>query len=94
VFVCSPREVYSLVQLPFKKQVQMLLNEKRVSEALQLAHVAMETMSGPQRDEKLLKRTQQQAGFIYMAEGYFTEAASLMREGGLDPRDVFTAHFL
>ena len=31
----------------------MLLNEKRVSEALQLAHVAMETMSGPQRDEKV-----------------------------------------
>ena len=23
-----------------------------------------------------------------MAEGYFTEAASLMREGGLDPREV------
>lgn len=88
VFVCSPREVYCLVQLPFRKQVQMLLNEKRVSEALQLARVAMETMSGPQRDEKLLKRTQQQAGFIYMAEGYFTEAASLMREGGLDPREL------
>lgn len=32
----------------------MLLNEKRVGEALQLAHVAMETMSGPQRDEKVL----------------------------------------
>ena len=31
----------------------MLLNEKRVTEALQLAHVAMETMSGPQRDEKV-----------------------------------------
>lgn len=24
-----------------------------------------------------------------MAEGYFTEAASLMREGGLDPREVY-----
>ena len=32
----------------------MLLNEKRVREALQLARVAMETMSGPQRDEKVL----------------------------------------
>ena len=31
----------------------MLLNEKRVSEALQLAHVAMETMTGSQRDEKV-----------------------------------------
>ncbi|KAJ7372447.1 hypothetical protein OS493_018954 [Desmophyllum pertusum] len=49
---------------------------------------AMETMTGPQRDEKLLRRTQQQAGFIYMAEGYFTEADSLMREGGLDPREL------
>lgn len=88
VFVCSPREVYCLVQLPFKKQVQMLLNEKRVNEALQLAHVAMETVNGPQRDEKLLSRTQQKAGLIYMAEGYFTEAASLMREGGLDPREL------
>lgn len=28
-----------------------------------------------------------------MAEGYFTEAGSLMREGGLDPREVSTAHF-
>nr|XP_058955595.1 transforming growth factor-beta receptor-associated protein 1-like [Pocillopora verrucosa] len=88
VFVCSSREVYCLVQLSFRKQVQMLLNEKRVSEALQLAHVAMETATGPQRDEKILQRTQQQAGFIYMAEGYFTEAGSLMKEGGLDPREL------
>ena len=36
-------------------QVQMLLNEKRVNEALQLAHVAMETVNGPQRDEKVLE---------------------------------------
>ena len=34
-------------------QIQMLLNEKRVNEALQLAHVAMETLTGPQRDEKV-----------------------------------------
>ena len=33
----------------------MLLNEKRVNEALQLAHVAMETMNGSQRDEKVLE---------------------------------------
>ena len=26
-----------------------------------------------------------------MAEGYFTEAASLMKEGGLDPREVIAA---
>ena len=31
----------------------MLLNEKRVDEALQLAHVAMETLSGTERDEKV-----------------------------------------
>ncbi|XP_068709576.1 transforming growth factor-beta receptor-associated protein 1-like isoform X2 [Montipora foliosa] len=88
VFVCSPREVYCMVQLPFKKQIQMLLNEKRVNEALQLAHVAMETLTGHQRDEKLLSTTQQKAGLIYLAEGYFTEAASLLREGGLDPREL------
>lgn len=41
--------------LSFFFQVQMLLNEKRVNEALQLAHVAMETMNGPQRDEKVLE---------------------------------------
>lgn len=43
---------------------------------------------------QLLSRTQQKAGFIYMAEGYFTEAASLMREGGLDPREVYTTCFI
>ena len=37
---------------------------------------------------QLLSRAQQQAGFVYMAEGYFTEAADLMKEGGLDPREV------
>ena len=41
--------------LSFFFQVQMLLNEKRVNEALQLAHVAMETVNGPQRDEKVLE---------------------------------------
>ena len=32
----------------------MLINERRVNEALQLAHVAMETMSGLERDEKVI----------------------------------------
>ena len=43
------------LHIDFFFQVQMLLNEKRVNEALQLAHVAMETMNGPQRDEKVLE---------------------------------------
>ena len=43
------------LHIDFVFQVQMLLNEKRVNEALQLAHVAMETVNGPQRDEKVLE---------------------------------------
>ncbi|XP_031565710.1 transforming growth factor-beta receptor-associated protein 1-like [Actinia tenebrosa] len=88
VFVCSNKELYCLVQLPYKKQIEMLLAEKKVNEALHLAHIAMETETGSERDSNLLSQVQQQAGFIYFSEGCFRDAGELMIDGGLDPREL------
>ncbi|KXJ14499.1 Transforming growth factor-beta receptor-associated protein 1 [Exaiptasia diaphana] len=90
VFVCSQKELYCLVPIPYKKQIEALLADKKVNEALQLAHIAMETAIGEDRDEKLLSEVQQQAGFVYFSEGVFADAADLMLEGGLDPREIIT----
>ncbi|EDO42369.1 predicted protein [Nematostella vectensis] len=90
VFVCREKELYCLAPLPFKKQIQMLLVEKKVDEALQLAHVAIETCPGRDNDPKLLRQVQQQAGFVYLTEGLFHDALHMMREGGLDPRELIS----
>lgn len=37
---------------------------------------------------QLLSQVQKKAGFIYFSEGCFRDAAELMIDGGLDPREV------
>lgn len=88
VFVCSAKAVFCLVQVPFKRQIQMLMNINKVEEALQLAKVAMQTEVGSSKDEELLVRVQQQAGFVYLSEGKYQEASEIMQQGNLDVREL------
>lgn len=88
VFICSPRAVFCLVQVPFKRQIQMLMNAKKVEEAVALAKVAMQTEIGSSKDEQLLVRVQQQAGFVYLSEGKYEKASEMMQLGNLDVREL------
>ncbi|CAL1541537.1 unnamed protein product [Lymnaea stagnalis] len=88
IFVASSREIYSLVPIPFEKQIQALLADKRVGEALDLARNANKT--GMTRDKflKMFKRIQQQAGFIEFSRQQFEEASQLFKESAMDVREV------
>ncbi|KAK3103798.1 hypothetical protein FSP39_021971 [Pinctada imbricata] len=87
LFVASGREIYCLVPVAWEKQVQALLQDKRVTEALELAKNANKTGS---KDKylKIYKRLQQQAAFIEFSQQHFEEAEDLFKAGQLDVREV------
>ncbi|KAH9518827.1 transforming growth factor, beta receptor associated protein 1 [Bulinus truncatus] len=88
IFVASGREIYSLIPIPFEKQIQALLADKRVTEALDLARNANKT--GMSRDKflKMFKRIQQQAAFIEFSRQQFEEAIQLFKESSVDVREI------
>ncbi|XP_005106604.1 transforming growth factor-beta receptor-associated protein 1 [Aplysia californica] len=92
IFVASSREIYSLVPIPFEKQIQALLADKRVNEALELAKNANKT--GMTRDKfvKMFKRIQQQAAFIEFCQQHFEEAGQLFRDSGIDVREIISLY--
>ncbi|KAK7098537.1 transforming growth factor-beta receptor-associated protein 1-like [Littorina saxatilis] len=92
LFVASGREVYALVPVPFEKQIQALLADKRVTEALDLAKNANRT--GMTRDKflKMYRRIQQQAGFIQFAQKEFEQARTLFLESEIDVRELISVY--
>ncbi|XP_065072216.1 transforming growth factor-beta receptor-associated protein 1-like [Rhopilema esculentum] len=87
VFVSSLKAIYYLVPLPFDKQIQMLLIEKRVEEAIELSNVA-HTLKPSEYNEKFLAGIQAQAGFVYFSQGHFSQASELFLESTVDVREV------
>ncbi|BFZ03908.1 hypothetical protein BsWGS_06948 [Bradybaena similaris] len=92
IFVASCREIYALLPIPFEKQIQALLADKRVQEALDLARNANKT--GMTRDKflKMFKRIQQQAAFIEFSQQHLEEAGQLFQEGAIDVREIISLY--
>ncbi|CAG5123927.1 unnamed protein product [Candidula unifasciata] len=92
IFVASCREIYALLPIPFEKQIQALLADKRVQEALDLARNANKT--GMTRDKflKMFKRIQQQAAFIEFSQQRFEEASQLFQESAVDVREIISLY--
>lgn len=92
LFVASGREIYSLVPVAWEKQVQALLGDKRVTEALELAKNA--NKAGLTRDKflKIFKRFQKQAAFIEFSEGHLEEAMNLFKDSQVDVREVISLY--
>ncbi|GFO22479.1 transforming growth factor-beta receptor-associated protein 1 [Plakobranchus ocellatus] len=92
IFVASGREIYSLVPIPFEKQIQALLADKRVQEALDLAKNANKTGMSRDKFVKMFKRIQQQAAFIEFSEKNFDEAGQLFKESAIDVREIISLY--
>ncbi|RUS87528.1 hypothetical protein EGW08_004704, partial [Elysia chlorotica] len=92
IFVASGREIYSLVPIPFEKQIQALLADKRVQEALELAKNANKTGMSRDKFVKMFKRIQQQAAFIEFSEKNFDEAGQLFKESAIDIRELISLY--
>lgn len=88
VFIASNDSVYSLVPVPWEKQVQMLLSKKKVKEALDLSQNSVQAGVTKEVFNRYIKQIKQQAGFIEFADQNFEEARNLFIEGDLDVREL------
>ncbi|XP_049640354.1 transforming growth factor-beta receptor-associated protein 1 [Suncus etruscus] len=91
VIVATGKGVYILVPLPLEKQIQDLLANRRVEEALVLAKGARRNIP-KEKFQVMYKRILQQAGFIQFAQLQFLEAKELFRSGQLDVRELISLY--
>ncbi|XP_014664764.1 PREDICTED: transforming growth factor-beta receptor-associated protein 1-like isoform X2 [Priapulus caudatus] len=92
IFVASAREVYGVVPVPWEIQIQSLLADKRITEALDLARNSYKTGLTKDRFNKIYETIQQQAGFIEFSQHRFSEAVELFKSGLVDAREVISLY--
>uniref|UniRef100_A0A2R5L6M1 Putative vacuolar assembly/sorting n=1 Tax=Ornithodoros turicata TaxID=34597 RepID=A0A2R5L6M1_9ACAR len=85
VLVSGEESVFVLHPIPWETQVQTLLSEKRVTEALELARQS-------RKDDKELHSFYQRAGFVQFCEWNFEEAQELFLMGQLDVADLLSMY--
>lgn len=89
VILASTKAVYILVPLPLERQIQDLLVNHRVEEALILTEGAQRNIP-KDKFQNLHKRILQQAGFIQFGQLQFLEAKEHFRKGQLDVRELIS----
>lgn len=87
VLIAMQRSIMAFVPVPFNKQIQMLLLDKRVEEAFGLLVVSSK-LNPKQYDESYVKQVKAQAAFVYFSDAQFEKALPLFVESGVDPREV------
>ncbi|KAF2359638.1 Citron (CNH) domain [Trinorchestia longiramus] len=83
VYVGTVSSIYCLMPQPWYKQVQVLLSEERVEEAVELC----EQHGGPQH-EQLVRMVLQRAGFLRLLQEQYNAVADYFLRGHLDPREL------
>ncbi|XP_056412095.1 transforming growth factor-beta receptor-associated protein 1 isoform X2 [Hyla sarda] len=91
VIVATSNGVYVLIPLPLEKQIQDLLSNQRVEEALLLAKGARHNIP-KEKFQVMYRRILQQAGFIQFAQLQFLEAKELFRTSHLDIRELISLY--
>ncbi|KJE88502.1 TGF beta receptor associated protein [Capsaspora owczarzaki ATCC 30864] len=91
IVAATHQVIYALDPVPVSSQIQGMLRERRVSEALTLADEALPHDSDDfdgQKRRRALRRIQQQAGFVYLAMQSFEQAEEMFTKSLLDPREL------
>lgn len=91
VIVATTNGLYVLIPLPLEKQIQDLLSNQRVEEALVLAKGARRNIP-KEKFQVMYRRILQQAGFIQFAQLQFLEAKELFRTSHLDIRELISLY--
>ncbi|KAM4698963.1 transforming growth factor-beta receptor-associated protein 1 [Discoglossus pictus] len=91
VIVATGNEVHILISLPLEKQIQDLLSNQRVEEALVLAKGARRNIP-KEKFQLMYRRILQQAGFIQFAQLQFLEAKELFRSSHIDIRELISLY--
>uniref|UniRef100_A0A1E1XHE1 Putative vacuolar assembly/sorting n=1 Tax=Amblyomma aureolatum TaxID=187763 RepID=A0A1E1XHE1_9ACAR len=84
--------LFMLQPVPWEAQVQALLADEKVAEALELARHSNKTGLSHEQNKEVLQRIQLQAGFIEFSNLQFAEAEELFQEGGLDVRELISLY--
>ncbi|XP_046986370.1 transforming growth factor-beta receptor-associated protein 1-like isoform X1 [Schistocerca americana] len=90
LYVSSVTSVNALIAISWEEQVEGLLQDSRVNEALQLAQNS--NMSGMTKEmfQMKLRKIEQKCGFIYFANSEFDKAREMFDSGGIDVREVIS----
>ncbi|XP_067842301.1 transforming growth factor-beta receptor-associated protein 1 homolog isoform X2 [Heptranchias perlo] len=91
LILATSKEVHILVPLPLERQIQDLLTNHRVEEALVLAKGARRNIP-KEKFQGMYRRILQQAGFIQFGQLQFLEAKELFRNGQLDVRELMSLY--
>ncbi|XP_035226449.1 transforming growth factor-beta receptor-associated protein 1-like isoform X2 [Stegodyphus dumicola] len=90
MYVASADIICALLPVPWEKQVQSLLADKKVAEALELAKYSNKSELSKDQFRSILRRIHQQAGFIEFSLFHFDEAKEHFLEGQLDVRELIS----
>lgn len=90
IFVSTRESIYTLESIPWETQIQLLLAEKDVNTALEVLSLQNWHKTGQSRDgfKATIDHIQQQAGFIELLAGNYSEAKHLFIEGHLHVREL------
>ena len=91
VFVAVQKSVMAFVPVPFNKQIQMLLIDKRIEEAFDLLVVSSK-LNPRQYDKTYVMQVKAQAAFVYFSNSEFEKALPLFVESRVDPREVIVLY--
>lgn len=90
LFVASGSAVYTLIPVPWEKQVEVLLTDERVDEALDLARNARPVGLSKEQFHRIYRKIQQRAGFIYFSKCEFDKARDLFQSSKVDIREIIS----
>ena len=88
IFASSSIDLFALLPISWEVQLEKLLLEDRLEEALQLASAAHISSSTKQRHQELLALLEQKAALKRFSSGQFSEAMELFETCNIDPREV------
>ena len=84
VLISSADSVYELRPIPWEKQLETLLNLKKVNEALDLSHNWREAGLSQQKYNEILMKVKLKAAFIELSLKHFEETKHLLIESNAD----------
>lgn len=88
IFAASRESIFALQPVPWETQVQMLLADKQVNEALELSRNWHQAGLSREAFRRAFAQIQQQAGFVELLEGHLEEARHLFISGSLHVREL------
>ncbi|XP_076056469.1 transforming growth factor-beta receptor-associated protein 1-like isoform X2 [Oratosquilla oratoria] len=92
IYVSSQYSIFCLLPQPWTKQVQALIENERVEEALELANHSRAAGMSQEQYEVFMATLLQKAGFIKLAYGVYDQAQEYFFKGKIDIRELISLY--